>query len=28
VVQLTDAKGTVLDEIRFEVRGAGVAAAR
>ncbi|MBP7568014.1 MAG: penicillin-binding protein 1C [Burkholderiaceae bacterium] len=24
VVQLTDARGTVLDEVRFEVRGAGV----
>jgi penicillin-binding protein 1C len=24
VVQLTDARGTVLDEIRLEVRGAGV----
>ena len=24
VVQLTDARGTVLDELRFEVRGAGV----
>ncbi|RZJ62214.1 MAG: penicillin-binding protein 1C, partial [Acidovorax sp.] len=26
VVQITDAKGQVLDEIRLEVRGAGVAA--
>ncbi len=25
VVQLTDARGTVLDELRFEVRGAGLA---
>jgi penicillin-binding protein 1C len=25
VVQITDAKGEVLDEIRIEVRGAGVA---
>lgn len=25
VVQLTDARGTVLDEVRIEVRGAGVA---
>ena len=24
VVQLTDARGTVLDEVRIEVRGAGV----
>ncbi len=24
VMQLTDARGTVLDEVRFEVRGAGV----
>lgn len=28
VVQITDATGRVLDEIRIEVRGAGVAAAR
>lgn len=27
VVQITDAQGTVLDEVRLEVRGAGVAAA-
>ena len=26
VVQLTDARGTVLDEVRIEVRGAGVVA--
>ncbi|EER59046.1 penicillin-binding protein, transglycosylase and transpeptidase [Acidovorax delafieldii 2AN] len=26
VVQLTDARGAVLDEVRIEVRGAGVAA--
>ena len=24
LVQLTDARGTVLDEVRIEVRGAGV----
>lgn len=27
VLQLTDAQGTVLDEVRIEVRGAGVRAA-
>lgn len=28
VLQLTDARGQVLDEVRLEVRGAGVRAAR
>jgi hypothetical protein len=28
VVQLADAKGNVLDEVRLEVRGAGVKTAR